>query len=255
MKAFYEQNRSGTDGFSCEIRKSFPFPSHFHQNIEIFINIKGNYNITIEKNEYSVKDYSVVFIDSFCVHSYSVGISEDQCVIIIPYSMLTEFNKARCGKTLSSPIINDAELSRKILDIAKEHLMGNVDEYEKFSAVNMILCLILKCGDFSNVSRPKEDELIRKILGYIEENYRDDVSLKSVAKHFGYAEEHVSRVFHSYVNVSFPNYVNTRRLEFVKQMMEIGEKNLTDVIFDAGFKSLQTYYRFKKQSEDMNIHI
>ena len=73
-------------------------------------------------------------------------------------------------------------------------------------------------------------------------------SLKNIARKFGYAQAHVSRVFHRYTNTGLPRYVNRLRLNYIEtRRRNDPSASLTDLIFDAGFKSIPTYYRARSQ--------
>ena len=93
-----------------------------------------------------------------------------------------------------------------------------------------------------------ETQLIRAVLSYLSEHFREDVSLPVIARKFGYAQAYVSRVFHRYTNTGLPRYVNRLRLNYIEtRRRNDPSASLTDLIFDAGFKSIPTYYRARSQ--------
>ncbi|MBQ9756325.1 MAG: helix-turn-helix domain-containing protein, partial [Clostridia bacterium] len=78
------------------------------------------------------------------------------------------------------------------------------------------------------------------------DNFRSEITLSGLAKEFGYSVEHVSRVFHKYLKTGIPEYVNGLRLNCVEQLVKAHpEKKITEIIFDSGFNSIQSYYRNK----------
>ena len=109
----------------------------------------------------------------------------------------------------------------------------------------MIMALILAKNPLTAGEGGTENELINKILSYVENNFKEDITLKTLSKYFGYAEGHLSRVFHRYVKISFPRYVNQRRIDYIQQKQQSENKALSQLIFESGFKSFQTYYRTK----------
>ena len=65
-----------------------------------------------------------------------------------------------------------------------------------------------------------------------------------------YSTEHVSRVFHKYLRVGLPKFINDLRLDYIEnELMLSDKKKITDLIFEAGFKSVQSYYRSKSLHE------
>ncbi|MBQ8308818.1 MAG: helix-turn-helix transcriptional regulator [Clostridia bacterium] len=90
---------------------------------------------------------------------------------------------------------------------------------------------------------------IRSILAYIQQNYRAEISRKSIARALGYTEAHISRVFHRYLGVGLAEYINGLRLAYVKKLRANGDTRTTiELIYEAGFNSQQTYYRVKGKS-------
>ncbi len=247
MSKFYESHRSGKDGIYVANRGYNRFPSHFHQNVEIFVLLSGKQEIVVDGISFTAESGSVVFIDNFSVHSYGDSQKGENVVLIIPYNMLSEFNRIRKGKKLARVHLINLDLAKAIMKIVNDFLIEDVGEFERFSAFNMITALIVK--EFGLISEEKkiEDELINRILAYVNEHYREKLTLKSLSRSLGYAEGHISRVFHKYVKEGFPAYVNGLRLDYVQEQLKFGDKNVTELIFEAGFSSLQTYYRCKKE--------
>jgi mannose-6-phosphate isomerase-like protein (cupin superfamily) len=70
MSKFYESHRSGKDGIYVAKREYNRFPSHFHQNVEIFVLLSGKQEIVVDGISFTAESGSVVFIDNFSVHSY-----------------------------------------------------------------------------------------------------------------------------------------------------------------------------------------
>lgn len=247
MSKFYEAHRSGNDGFMIEKNRSQYFPPHFHQNVEIFVCISGKQELTVDGKTFIAEENSVVFIDSLVVHSYGKGEKGENAVVIIPYYALEKFNAFRQNKVLGAVHVKDKSLAQKIIKIIDEDLTENSSEYTRYCAFNAITSSIVKVFGLTDGEVKSESELINKILFYIGENFRTDITLKSVSKALGYAEGHISRIFHEYVDEGFCKYVNGLRLEYVFRERKYGAKKLNELIFDAGFNSIQTYYRAKKE--------
>ena len=91
---------------------------------------------------------------------------------------------------------------------------------------------------------------MRRVLSYIQENFRGDVSRKRISSELGYSPEHISRVFHTYLGKGLSEYVNELRLSYIDSLIEDGDaRSITELIYDAGFGSQQTYYRERKKAE------
>lgn len=246
MKAYYEKFQE--ESKDIRVYRNIPhvFPAHFHNNIEIFIVRKGKYSITSNNNEYSITDGCICIFDSYDIHSYNKQLDSqvDDCVLIIPNSFIspTISNKG----TLLNPIIKNKDLCESVLCLIDQYLTENQSNQVKTSVVNLILTLIYEQVVYSNNNHKDETITLRKILSYIYDNFTSDITLKSLSLKLGYTPEHISRVFHKYIKMSIPLYVNMLRIEYVEKLKKQTNEKLSTYILESGFSSLQTYYRCKK---------
>ena len=243
---YYEYYRSGKEGFDLT-SGDIEYRAHFHQNVEICVLISGERHVSIGGKQIHAKAPCVIFVDSFVVHSYGKG-DGDHYAFVIPSEMLSEFTQMRNGRVFAEEYIQSEELVQDIMKICADYLHNKVydGEYRLFVSANLVLLHLLKYVPLVEAHDENDGDLINRILTYIQHSYRENITLKSVAHELGYAEGHLSRVFHQYVDESFPSYVNRLRLEYVKNRLNSGE-NITNLIYDAGFRNAQTYYRAKKQ--------
>ena len=250
MKSFYEKRRDSEKKISLIKGPSFLYPPHFHLKAEIFALKKGKYQITRNGVTYPVNAGDTVFFDSYDIHSYDKSEGETEgVVLIIPPNTAQKFFTRKGGKKVISPVISDRYLCEKIYNLAYEYVAPeNFKDTVKSGAVELILGLIeerLNLGEFLS----DETTLAQNILTYIHENYKGDLSLKTLSKSFGYTPEHISRVFHRYLNSGLPEYVNGLRLDYVEKALKENNKiKITTLLFDAGFKSIQSYYRAKNKA-------
>ncbi len=251
MQAFYELERENSEWLSLLRNGNYIFSPHFHVNIEIFIIKKGKYEIFYNGKNYILENNSIAFFDNYTFHGYNVDYvnkdsEKDDCVIIIPRKYLAHFNEFRKKNKLADFIVKDEHLVDDLLQIVDGILINNKDENVEQSCVDLILSLIEQKLNYSDKYEDSDTLLLRKMLEYIENNFRGDVSLKIIAKQLGYSTEHLSRTFHGYFNMSISSYVNTLRLDYVEKVAKSKGKKISEVIYESGFNSLQTYYRFKK---------
>ncbi len=245
MKAFYENYRDEENTIRVHRNRSHLYPAHYHRNLEVFILKKGFYSLTVNDVTYDLSAGSILVIDSFDVHSYDFRDNTpfDDCVLLIPYEF-RQFLIATNSQKIVCPVIKNGSLAGELIEIIEKYMSetGSVQS----GALTLILSLISKHLTFSLESEKDDATLIRKILTFIQSNYRADVSRGTIAKSLGYTESYISHVFHRYVKVSISEYVNRLRLIYVKnQLLNNQKKTVNEIIYEAGFKSQQTYYRVK----------
>ncbi len=247
MKAFHETAREEILEIEIQRNRCSTFVPHFHAHLEVLIIKRGNHAITINGQSHSVGENSIVLFDSYDVHGYDDSDlkNRDDCVIIIPPKFTRQFDTLRQNKRAKNPIITSKSLCDTLLQIVDTIILKNDSPAVKCASVELILTLLNEHFDFSISDYGAENGLIRKVLDYISKNYRENISLPIISKSLGYTEAHISRVFHKYMKVGIPQYINDLRLEYVESETKKNEQSTTEVIFNSGFNSIQSYYRNK----------
>ena len=96
----------------------------------------------------------------------------------------------------------------------------------------------------------KIDEYSEKfstVMKYIDANYMYDIPLDQLADVAGYSKYHFSRIFKKYNNVSYIQYINSKRIKAAERLLIDPNLSVTEVAMRAGFASLTTFNRaFKK---------
>lgn len=258
MKAFYEEYRDDDETLVVMRNGFYLFPPHFHRNLEILIVNQGSYAVVHNGVSYSVQDGDLFFCGSYDLHSFGTpeGKEQDDCCVIIPARLTSSFNERNKGLRPVSPVIHDPVLCKELLLIADRWMdkEKNPDSV-RGAAAALQLSLIEGKLDLRPGKEKDETQLIRMILSYLSAHFREDISLPYLAKKFGYTEAHVSRVFHRYTETGLPRYINRLRLNYVDTCRKNDpDADLTRVIFDAGFKSIPTYYRAKAQDVPLATH-
>ncbi len=248
MKAYYEKLREENSEIEVSRNYNHTFAEHFHMHVEILVIKSGKYTVTLNGKQYFLKGGDICFSNQYDIHGYVKDKNvknTDDAVIIIPYKYSEKFNEEHSGEKVLSPVIHDEKLAKDILEIADRILLKDNGKNVKVSGINLILALLSEKLTFVKEESHKESFLVKSVLEYLSINYRSDVSLKTLSKELGYTKEHISRTFHEYVKKGIPEYVNDLRLNYLEQEIKKGDKKITEVIFDAGFKSIQSYYRNK----------
>jgi len=198
-----------------------------------------------------IEDGCIAVVDSFQIHAYErLGEVGEDCVLIVPYAYLEKFNLLRQGGKIETFFLRDMELCDTLLNIVNAYLVAPFGENVRQAGVELLLSILAEKLTFSKEKRGNEEELIRGVLSYIHAHFQDKISREKIAKEFGYAPEHISRVFHRYVGTSLSLYVNGLRLEYIERRRKSGDKRTElELLYEAGFQSQQTYYRHKKRRE------
>lgn len=81
-------------------------------------------------------------------------------------------------------------------------------------------------------------------MGYVEEHFREKITLSQLANKFGYASSYFSRTFNEFAGISLREYVNRLRIVETLKLKKMNE-NLpwAKIASKVGYVSLNTFYR------------
>lgn len=77
----------------------------------------------------------------------------------------------------------------------------------------------------------------------IRERFRDDPTQEEIARAVGLSTTHFSRLFHRRTGLRYKEYVNEIRLQQARRELRETEESVTQVAFDAGFRSISQFNR------------
>ncbi len=243
----------GNDESTYALRKNRIAP-HWHRSIEVSYVAKGEVILTINHQKKVIKQGEFIFVNSGLVHELEI---HENCkcevvVVIISYSFL----KRVCPE-FEQYYFNIDQLKegfhrlKKIYEKIREfcinprlfdELMINAYLYE------IIYLLLHEC--LMDVHKD-ELHLFRKqqhmILDYIEEHYREDLSLKKLAEIYCFSEGHFSRSFQQYFGINFKKYVTNYRLSCSYLDVLNTEYSIQEVAWKHGFSNIKSFItEFKK---------
>jgi AraC-like DNA-binding protein len=111
-------------------------------------------------------------------------------------------------------------------------------------------CLRLLRTPSSRRSR-KAARTYESICLYMQENFQITITRESVAKHFGLAPNHVSRLFRREGQTRFSNYLNLVRMNRAKFMLHNYGLTLKEVAANCGYSDVAYFCRiFKKMNDE-----
>lgn len=86
------------------------------------------------------------------------------------------------------------------------------------------------------------NESIQDILSYINDHYREPISIPELSRRFGISTSHMTREFTAYTGRSVYDYVLYRRIQSAKEMIYVG-KPFTEIAFECGFNDYSCFLR------------
>jgi AraC-like DNA-binding protein len=99
---------------------------------------------------------------------------------------------------------------------------------------------------FENQYNKKDQQRIKRLYQFINENYQRNIDLKEIANLSNLSEAAFCRYFKKMTRVTFTEFLNHYRVNQAKNLLLL-DKNVTETCFDCGFESMSYFNRtFKK---------
>ncbi len=221
------------------------YPAHLHRAVEFGILTEGGGRISVEG-----KDFLLEAGDAFLIFPDKVHLFEN-CTGIRGYlahalpDEFSVFKNTFAHFSPASPVVKKAQLAPLGIDglfrcAALDPHLENEGVLHGY--LSLILGKLLPLLTHEGQKDPKGEELHR-ILGYLEKNFRENLSRRSIARDLGISESTLSHLFSSSLHITLPAYLNLLRLEEAQHLLTETALPVTAVVSAAGFPSLRTMNR------------
>ena len=93
----------------------------------------------------------------------------------------------------------------------------------------------------------KSGEIVREAKKYIDEHYKEDISLQDVAGVLGYSDVYFCKLFKQNFGKSFIVYLNELRISKAKEFLANPAINIKDISSEAGYRDANYFARVFKR--------
>ncbi len=250
MKLHQVVNSIGIKIYNGYWYKGHPWQKHLHKSFEFVFVEEGSIDACIGKNRYVITKGQSALIMPYEPHTYSVSKDTVYFVAIFSGDLCEGFKKSMQGKAPQSHVFN---LERDTVSFLKKHMMAGVEKINDVYRVPDPQFFYIKasiytvCAAFMEqatlIQTTKNNTTANLILDYIEKNFCENISLKTLSESLGYDYHYISRVFNESFNVNFKTLINQYRCEKAAYMLLSSDKTVAEIALICGFQSLRTFNR------------
>jgi len=210
---------------------------HFHSHIELFLVDEGEVDVWVNKHYRRLRRGEMAISLSCDAHRYEpLGEAVATC-LIVPVERCADFGSQK----LSSPFADSPELyagiSRCCAMIAEQ-----TNTLIRDGCVSVALGLLLQNMDLTGAPAAAEETGITRVLLYLNDHFKDNVTLSSAASALGFNASYLSRKFGETLGIGFNQYVSMLRLREAVRLLERGAP-VSFCVYESGFRSARTFYR------------
>lgn len=244
MQATFHVKRERIHRFHMERYQKLVGSLHFHSHIELLLLHEGEAEVWINDTKTLIRENEMAMVPSYAAHRFRSLTERVDCSnLFVPTFLCPDFIEALRNKSIKSPVIRDAVAMEKIRHAAEELSRGDLNAVEQTGYIHVILGTVLKQLDLQESHLPQDVALPEKLLFYVNEHYKEDMTPAGVAQALGYSANHLSKCFRAHFQIGMGSYINTLRLKNAVMLMREKKMSITDCAMESGFGSLRTFYR------------
>lgn len=102
---------------------------------------------------------------------------------------------------------------------------------------------------YSDSKQPITNHTAEKIAAWIDGNCHTSITETQIATQFGYNADYLNRLFKSSFSKTIKQYINEKRIEYIKGLMLRSELPLKEIAIKSGFAEYKYFLKFFKYHE------
>lgn len=228
-------------------------PLHHHDFYEVYYFLSGKVDYQVEGLSYHLHPEDILLISPRELHRPNVAPDQayERIVIWIEAGYLQKLSEETpallsCftpgNNLISASHTKSAALIRQLADEYSSNESGN-----KLSARGLFfqfMAELLRLSELrtGSMKPPDTHPLIAQVLRYLGENYRQNLSLESVAEYFFVSKYHLSHLFSESVGTSMYRYILLKRLQHARSLLDEGF-GPGEACRESGFQDYANFYR------------
>lgn len=222
---------------------------NWHNEIEIIWLLKGKIEVNLEGEVYTLDVDDIILVNSN--YGHATFAKEHNSIALRLYLSPSIFIDN--GFNLNQGIFkintvnqgnefNFTEI-RKLLTVINLHQTSDKNNLELLSAVYRLSYLISNTYVISENKLGKRDSnnILNDMTNYIDQHYKEDISLKYLSSKFNYSTSYISKLFKSELGINYLEYLNRRRLQEAIFDLRDVDKKITDIAYNHGFNDQKSF--------------
>lgn len=99
-----------------------------------------------------------------------------------------------------------------------------------------------------NTRRQKQsNDVLREIIAYVNNHYKDSLTLDNMARQTGFSREYFCRFFKQHMGITFLRYVNEVRISHAGRLLSDTDLSISEIMQESGFTNQTLFNRLFKE--------
>lgn len=238
------------------------YPEHWHGGIEIIMPINGGYEVIVGEEHYPIEAEDIILIHSGVIHSLKAPPVGERYILQFDTALLYHLREMETLLHMIPPVIlmkkEDKDSPhgsvKKKLDKIIEEYQGN-SSFREASIYAALIEIYVELGrntvwrdeggrKLHTMKGHEYFEAVMSACNYINQHFMENLTLGEVARIGGFSKYHFTRIFKQYMNMTFYEYLNSRRIKRAEELLyNAGEMSITEIAMSSGFSSMSAFSR------------
>ena len=231
---------------------------HIHAHPQILLVLEGDCDIYIGDEMFHALQEDIIIVNANIFHHL---VSKRNCTVVSAILDLAGFGLTEeeiLSLSFDLNTIKEKDNPRYdqmrylIYSLIKYNTMENFNSVYTNRAISFSFFAQL-INDFGVMKPINENtNTILKIEGYMNDNYKDKLTLNDIANHFNYTVPYLSRLFKAQTGKNFGTLYDALRINYSFNDLLQTNKNIEEIAANNGFENARSYVRAFKSMYDIN---
>lgn len=223
---------------------------HIHEFSELVFTKSGVTTMYINGRKLLVPENHALLILPNQIHEYSAETESILRCCVFSNDFIPIFFQKTRGYEILNPVVDFSECLE---------LLNALEATDKLNTMKICGLINLICAHFlenavlceKNVD---DHNLFSEAICYISQNFKQDITLKKVAKELGYNEKYLSASLHALTKMNFREFLGSYRIDYAKHLLSDRKApfiRILDVALECGFSSINSFNRCFKEVTGM----
>lgn len=250
--------------YEGDIPRGFPgVQMHWHSEFEINYILSGSGEFICGDEKFVANAGDIVILPPNMLHAINPYEKENQIYHTLVFSpdMLGASENDRCTVEYISPFVNEqfglnVHISgehpaygemKKIVDSLFDCVKKNTAQYDLLvkSELLRLFWLMSVHGDIyrKKAAENSQSENIRPVLEYINENFRENITIEQLAEHVHLSKSYFMNRFREVTGIGAMEYVIRKRIKCACDMLINYRITVAEIAFECGFRNISNFNR------------
>ncbi len=243
----------------------YVMPLHLHGELEFIRVISGKLKLYLNNVEYSLASGDIAVVNCRFLHRAEPEECKYECVVF-DLKFLTKGKNQIFSEYIMPVLKGEMVLNaiyrpdNSVLYSALSSLFRLLEANDSFFELKIMSLIFnileqLYAGGFISPTVSvhsislKKDKKIEELIGWIEDNYREHISLQILSQVSDLSPNYLCRVFKEYTGKSPTQYINAVRIENICYEIKTSNKSVTEIAIENGFNDISYFCKvFKKHT-------